>query len=150
MLTVTVLGAIPAFSNVWLTSSFVNSIYIRLPIVARQSKGALVRFMSNIPSNTRLDIVTLRFIGLPKTNTIMIGELRSKRSASSLDISNMVRIPSALRNDKTTRNWWRTLAEFFEPRNRFYVGNKHSGIGTKAPFAWGKILDHINEKGRIK
>lgn len=150
MLTVIALGAIPAFSNVWLTSPFVNSIYIRLPIVARQSKGALVRFMSNIPSNTRLEFVTLRFIGLPKTNTIMIGELRSKRPSSSLNISNMVRIPSTMRNDNPSRNWWRTLAEFFEPRNRFYVASKHSGIGTKAPFAWGKILDHIKEKGILK
>ena len=147
MLTVVALGAIPAFSNTWLTSPFVNSIYIRLPTVARQSKGALDRFVSNVPSDTRLDFVTLRFIGLPKTNTITLGELRSKKPSSGLEISNMVRIPSRLRNEKTDQNWWRMFAELFEPRNRFYVGGKYCGKDTKAPFVWGKILGRIKQRG---
>ena len=80
----------------------------------------------------------------------MVGELRSKKPSDGLDISNMVRIPTTLRKDKAVRNWWRTFAELFEPRNRFYVAGKLCGNDTKAPFAWGKILDNINQKGIIK
>ena len=42
---------------------------------------------------------------------------------------------------------WRQLAELVEPRNRFFVGGKYGGKDTKAPFAWGKILEKIRAKG---
>ena len=145
---VVVLGAVPVFGNAWLANPFVNSIYIRLPTVARQSKGALDRFIGNVSSDTRLEIVTLRLVGLSKTNTVMLGELRSKRFSAGLDISNMVRVPnSKAQKEGMLVDRWRKLAELFEPRNRFFVGGKYCGHDTKAPFAWGKILEKIKAKG---
>ncbi|KAF2834329.1 hypothetical protein M501DRAFT_910315, partial [Patellaria atrata CBS 101060] len=70
-------GAIPMLLVSSATGPFVNAVHLRLPLHARRSVEALNKYVSNLPKDAELQIITLRLSGFQKTSSASLHNLRS-------------------------------------------------------------------------
>lgn len=139
------LAPVPLLLTTALTSPFVNSIYLHLPLYARQSRQLLHRFAASPPPETLLDVRTVRLNGFWKTTGTTVGELRPLPPRGFLGgLANVERVPrvgkkaavkketAGKEEDKEKKRLWdvdgdkrgllqRFATLFVEPRRRFYI-----------------------------
>ncbi|KAF1810457.1 hypothetical protein P152DRAFT_99156 [Eremomyces bilateralis CBS 781.70] len=115
------LGIFPFLFLAKASSPWVAQIRLQLPLAARQNKRALDRFLTRIPADTTLDIVTLRISGLRRTNAVRLSDLRMTKP-QRLSMGNMEIIPAARPKPQGIVQTALHLAH--EPRNRFQVENE--------------------------
>ncbi|KAK5631544.1 hypothetical protein RRF57_007258 [Xylaria bambusicola] len=95
----------------YITSPFVTFIRARLPPFARQSAEASKRYLQSPTSNPMLEIMTLSFIGKPRTTIVRLSELEPANKRFGL--VNITRDTAA---DNATRKWY-----MFKPVGNFYI-----------------------------
>ena len=112
---------------------FVSFVHIRLPFHARRSRDALFKWAQNIPSDTQLDMTTMRFHGGPRASRMRLADLR--QTSSWLSLANLTRDSPAL--SVSAKRSWRSP----KPMLKFYVGRERT---TKPEFSiWQQILTRI-------
>jgi len=117
---------------IWASAPFVAYVHIRLPMLARRSKEQLLRWSESIPSNTELDLTTIKWYGRPRVSRIPISDL--KPTKASFGIENLVRKQKALpgMSDSTRKAKGQRL---------FFVGNDpKKSIETSV---WRKVTAQI-------
>lgn len=131
-------GVIPITLVALITSPFVASVSIRLPIFARQSRDLLERWAKKgVPPETELFITTLSFIGKPRVSRLSIRELEPKRG--SLGLVNYVRRGEGLRKENERRKWW-----MFRAVGKFNITPGGEGR-VKGGFVWPEVERAIKQ-----
>jgi hypothetical protein len=135
--------------NVYCTAPFVKTIKIKLPPYARRSRAVLMRFASNLPPDTRLDITTLRVIPFRRTDTVFITELQSLPRTFFNSIrwfSNLKRIKTDAWKERHRQKstWAKWVAFMNEPRWRFSTSRVNEA--KDAPGMWEIIMDGLKER----
>ncbi|KAL1391021.1 hypothetical protein HDK64DRAFT_266273 [Phyllosticta capitalensis] len=117
-----------------LTAPFTNSIFLWIPREARRSHENLLRYVKALPRNARLDLITIRLIGMHKTTPTTLGELREFRGG--FGAANWVRVPpkeSTKEMDaKRATFGQRMMALLREPRNRFAIDLRNGKAGSRS------------------
>ena len=117
-------------------SPFVAYIHIKLPIFARRSREQLLRWAQNIPSNTEIEMTTIKSYGSLRTTRMPISELRPIKAR--FGIQNLARVPRSM--DRTgigsKRPWWAP-----KEQTLFFVGNERRKSVETA--VWQKALKQI-------
>lgn len=126
-------GAVPMVFVAYTTTPFVSYVHLRLPIFARRSREQLFRWARNIPSNTEIDLTTIRSFGRPRVSRMQISELQT--TSARLGVANLARRPR-ISETETLRPWWRV-----KPQGLFYVRNDTTR--SRKPSLWQKVLEVV-------
>lgn len=117
-------------------SPFVAYVHIKLPIFARRSREQLLRWAQNIPSNTEIEMTTIKSYGSLRTTRMPISELRPIKAR--FGIQNLARVPRPLNKTgiSSNRPWWAP-----KEQTLFFVGNERRKSVETA--VWQKALEQI-------
>lgn len=94
-------------------------VHLRLPLVARQSRDAMMRYAKNLPSNATLDITTMNILGIPRITKVPISQI----SSTGDKMSSLVRDKAALKVENSKRPWW-----MGHTRGRFLIWSKENSL----------------------
>ena len=117
-------------------SPFVAYIHVKLPIFARRSREQLLKWAQSIPSNTELEMTTIKSYGSLRTTRMPISELRPIKAR--FGIENLARVPRFPGRTIVSpkRPWWAP-----KEQTRFFVGNERRKSVETA--VWQKALEQI-------
>ena len=120
---------------------------MRVPAAARTSRTVLLRYCAKLPPRTPLDITTVRLIGLPKSTSTTLGELRALKPRLGR-LANIERVNDEVLTRRTLWAWLTTWMR--EPRNKFYVGGADGVKRSRAPGVWELVWDQIRKKPVVR
>lgn len=149
-----VIGVAPLTIYTYLSGPFVNSIFLRLPKYARESKDMCIRYAKQLPPDAQLEVVTLRFIGWPKTTGVRMSELRlvdkAKKPWWDFRLPNMYRVNPVVqsKNSEQSSRWRERL---FRNRQRefYYDESKDAGNDAKIQGVWEIVLQQIRRNSGL-
>lgn len=129
-------SAVPLIYVMYYASPFVAYIHIKLPIFARRSREQLLKWAQSIPSNTELEMTTIKSYGSLRTTRMPISELRPIKAR--FGIENLARVRSNLERTSISpkRPWWAPKAQTL-----FFVG--HERRKSVETVVWQKSLEQI-------
>lgn len=134
----TVVGAsaVPLIYVMYHASPFVAYVHIKLPIFARRSREQLLKWAQSIPSNTEVEMTTIKSYGSLRTTRMPISELRPIKAR--FGIENLARVPRSLgrTSNSPKRPWWAP-----KEQNLFFIGNERRKSVETA--VWQKALEQI-------
>lgn len=130
-------GAVPMFFVGYATSPFALAIHMRIPFIARQSKEQLLRWSNRIPSNTEIDVTTMRFFGLPRISRLYLADLQRKKGGNLLT-GNLLRISADPQKPVSKFQWMSN-----EPR-RFYADPLPSK--GKELLLWQRVWESVKSQ----
>ncbi|KAK1757351.1 hypothetical protein QBC47DRAFT_399692 [Echria macrotheca] len=130
-------GTIPLAFVAYSSAAFVSTMTLHLPPFARSSTEMLKRFVANVPPTTRLDIVTMSFIGKPRTTALRVGEMRAVDRR--LGMVNFVRDTAG---ENATRRWWE-----FRAVGKFHVQTGRNEKVLKNGWVWSEVAGVIRKRG---
>ncbi|KAF4540878.1 60s ribosomal protein l6-1 [Lasiodiplodia theobromae] len=164
------LAPVPLLLTTALTSPFVNSIYLHLPLYARQSRQLLHRFAASPPADALLDVRTVRLNGFWKTTGTAVGELRPLPPRGFLGgLANVERVPRVAvekkkkdagkggKEGEEKKKLWdvdgdkrgllqRFAALFVEPRRRFYINPAEGSRRSAEPGVIELIMKAVEKQ----
>ena len=120
---------------------------MRVPVAARTSRAVLLRYCANLPQRTELDFTTVRLVGLQKTTSLTLGELRALRPRWGR-LANIERMNDEVLARRTV--WARLTTWLREPRNKFYVGGVEGEKRSRAPGVWQLVWEQIRKKPAVR
>lgn len=127
------IGAIPLGFMVFTTYPFVTYVHLILPQWARLSKDRLQRYVANLPSNTVLDVTTLRWIW-PRVTRLHLSELYIPETGLSGRMSGAMslrrNVPQSVID---ARRWYD-----YRPEKGFLVIGRSGKVAEK--FVWPEIM----------
>ena len=135
-------SAIPLMYVMYYASPFVAYIHIKLPIFARRSREQLLKWAQSIPSNTELEMTTIKSYGSLRTTRMPISELRPIKAR--FGIENLARVARSVERTSISpkRPWWAT-----KEQTLFFVGNERRKSVETA--VWQKALEHIRSSADV-
>ncbi len=135
-------SAVPLIYVMYYASPFVAYIHIKLPIFARRSREQLLRWAQSIPSNTELEMTTIKSYGSLRTTRMPIAELRPIKAR--FGIENLARVPRSLERASISskRPWWAP-----KEQTLFFVGNERRKSVETA--IWQKALEQIRSSADV-
>ena len=120
------------------TAPYVAYVHLKIPHFARRSKSALLRWASNIPKDTELDMTTMRAYGKLQVSRLQVKDLRQTRSWVS--VANLVRPSPDTPEMAARRRWW-----MLKPVRSFYVGfDRPEGRNISI---WQEVLKRVPHNG---
>lgn len=128
-------GAVPMLFVAYTTAPLVFYIHLRLPLFARRSRDALMRYSKNLPANARIELTTMKFSSRRRVTSVRVSELKPMRAW--LSVANLVRKPPSS-TFVPSRAWW-----MGKPPRKFYVGTERGRSREKG--VWANILSHIKQ-----
>ncbi|KAI9835008.1 MAG: hypothetical protein M1838_005437 [Thelocarpon superellum] len=157
-------GLIPLLLITRITSPFVTYIHLRLPIFARRSHTALLRYVRTLdPASgtasaaTELDFTTMRATGRSRVVRLRLPELRrrwggadksgaAEKARRSFAVANLVWVRPGLRDRPTrTRAWWRVGGGGSGRDTRYFYVEGNSGVGAREKGIWEVLCGKIRE-----
>ena len=133
-------SAIPLLATGLLFSNYVHHINLLLPPAARRSKDALLRFVSDVPPSTTIQIKSMMFRPWPHTKEVPFGNLR-RLPSSWARLSNLEYVPYATQHLADEHKVWHSLTRNF--MGRYFVSRSQITDRSRAPGAWNRMWEQI-------
>ena len=135
-------SAVPLMYVMYYASPFVAYVHIKLPIFARRSREQLLKWAQSIPSNTEVEMTTIKSYGSLRTTRMPISELRPIKAR--FGIENLARVPRSLERTSINpkRPWWAPKEQIL-----FFVGNERRKSVETA--VWQKALEQIRSSANL-
>lgn len=99
----------------------------------------LKRFAASAPTSTKLDVVTMSFIGKPRNNTMTVGDLRPAKKRFG-----MVNYTRNVTTINKERKWW-----YFRAVRDFNIQEKNEGA-IKNGWVWNELDACIKRRSEKK
>ena len=116
------------------SSPFVAYVHVKLPMFARRSREQLLKWAQSIPTNTEIEMTTMKSYGSLRSSRMQISELRPTQAR--FGIQNLLRVRYSSKNQR--RPWWAS-----KDPHLFFVGNERKK--TVEAIVWQKISSQIKD-----
>lgn len=127
-------STIPLFYVMYYASPFVAYVHLKLPIFARRSREQLLKWAQSMPSNTEVEMTTIKSYGSLRITRFPIGELQPAKA--KFGIENLKRVPKPVSTSKK-RPWWAP-----KEQSLFFV-DATQRRKTVESAVWQKVLEQI-------
>jgi hypothetical protein len=123
------------------TAPFVNSIIIKLPPFARQSKELLWRYTTHPPVEAEVEILTVRLFGNKKTTAVKVSDLYPLKPAP-WRMANLAYVPQ-----KEPQGFAKLFDVLLEQRRKFFIGQIDQGMkNSHVPGVLENVLSAIRNR----